>query len=150
MAVIIIAYLVVSSSNSKTGSYRLCIPRWDMKLLGSTGSVSMLSSAQKQHKLPTSRAHRVNCGAPTYWQVTGLFGCPPNVRSLHMTWSGQSTDGCLLYVYVGSFRSSSLYVTTSYYFPVTHSPVCFISCKSSWKSFFFFLSWHTRIETQNM
>lgn len=105
--------------------------------LGSTGSVSMLSSAQKQHKRPTSRVHCVNCGAPTHWQVTGLFGCPPNVRSLHTTRCDHSAVGGLLYVYVGSFRSSSLYVTTSYYFPVTRVPVVFyMSFKSSRKSHF--------------
>lgn len=85
----------------------------------------MLSSAQKQHKPPASRADCVNCGAPSHSQVTGLFRHPPNVRSLHMTRQDHGTVGCLIYVYAGSFRSSCLYVTTSYYFPVNHFPLFF-------------------------
>lgn len=79
----------------------------------------------KQHKPPTSRADCVNCGTPSHSQVTGLFCRPPNVRSLHMTRRDHGTVGCLLYVYAGSFRSSCLYVTTSYYFPVNHFPLFF-------------------------
>lgn len=42
-----------------------------------------------------------------------------------MTRRDHGTVGCLIYVYAGSFRSSCLYVTTSYYFPVNHFPLFF-------------------------
>lgn len=78
----------------------------------------------------------MNCGAPSHSQVTGFFLAGQQTCA-HCTWpSAITTVGCLLYVYAGTFRSSSLYGTTSYYFLVIHFSLIFLFfCKSLRKSF---------------
>lgn len=120
---IVVSFALLFCFLDGTGSYLSRPPRRDMQLYGSTGSVSMLRAARKHHKLPTTHMDCVNCVAPSHLEFIGLFGCPPNVCSLHMTRCDRGKVCDLRYVYVGSFRSSSWYVTTSHYFPVTHFPL---------------------------